>query len=96
MAGKQTGKGGNFESKRNPFLRAVDNEAHAPAFAEHPILGGAIDLVLRAECAIILGRTRDGGAVVLTILDGEDRHRTYCSNPSELSEALRAVVELYS
>jgi len=38
-----------------------------------------------------VGRTRDGGAMVLTVLDGDNRHRTYCSSTAELEAALESL-----
>lgn len=88
------GKGGNFQSKPNPF--AIDGEVSpAPALAGNPALGAAIDEVIRAGCALMIGQTRDGGAVVFTILDADERHRTYCSSAGELERALLALHKMY-
>jgi len=95
MAGTPKGKGGNFDTRRNPFDRQIRAVAGAPELANCTRLGLALDLVMRAGCATIIGTTRDGGAVVLTILDGDDRHRTYCANEKELDDAISAIEELY-
>jgi len=44
---------------------------------------------------VMLGSTRDGGAVVITVFDGEQRHRTYCSNDHELENAFASVLAAY-
>lgn len=95
MAGTQKGKGGSLDTRKNPFATGPKLVAARPEFASHSRCGFAIDSVIRAGCAIIIGSTRDGGAIVLTILDGEDRHRTYCSTDAELEDALHSVEMLY-
>lgn len=90
-----TGKGGDFQTRRNPFTERA-SVGTRPSFADDGSIGLALDAVLRSECAIIIGSTRDGGAVVLTILDGEERHRTYCSNEGELSAAIHMMLVLYN
>lgn len=90
----ERGKGKNFDTRKNPFTQKRIAGSH-PHFDEIQSLGTALDAILRQECAIIIGATRDGGAVVLTILDGPDRHRTYCSTPDELEEAITEIIMLY-
>jgi len=90
-----TGKGGDFQTRRNPFTEKAGT-GNRPAFADNTDIGMALDAILRSECAVIIGCTRDGGALVLTILDGEERHRTYCSNDGELSAALHMILVLYN
>jgi len=95
MANKsESGKGGNFATRKNPFT-ARKGTTIRPRLDEITSLGTAIDAILDAECAVIIGSTRDGGALVLTILDNDERHRTYCSNPEELEEAITEVIMLY-
>ena len=88
------GKGGNFDSRKNPFgnIRLLKS---APDLASVAMLGGTLDKVLRAGHAVMLGHTRDGGALVLTILEGENRHRTYCSNNDELDAAITAMENMF-
>lgn len=88
------GKGGNFDTRPNPFGPQVTSIA--PDFGDQAETGLAIDSILRAGCAIIIGRTRDGGAVCLTVLDGAERHRSYCANDRELANALSALRSSYS
>jgi hypothetical protein len=86
---KPKGKGGNIKTERN--LWAVKDVTTAPDLRECVGMAGAIENLLRAGCAIIIGRTRDGGANVLTVLDGDNRHKTYCSNADELDDAFRQI-----
>lgn len=90
------GKGGSFETKDNPFFNTHRRAKVAPDFDEVSGIGAALDLLVKAGCAVMFGRTRDGGAVVFTVLDGEKRHRTYCSNAEELQEAFDAIREMYA
>jgi hypothetical protein len=90
----ENGKGGAFVTGANPFHNA--RVGGFPMPDKTPLLVGAICAVLRAECAIIIGTTRDGGALSLTVLDGDQRHKTYCSSEAELSEAAKALIEMYT
>lgn len=94
MEKKQRGKGENWDTRPNPFASSK-NVAVAPEFADISAFGLALDKVLKAGCALLVGQTRDGGAVVLTVLDGEQRHRTYCANDAELQAAIDALHFLY-
>jgi|ERR1700688_3997106 len=90
----EKGKGGLWDTRPNPFGQSKTSHI-APELASVSSLGLSFDRVLRTGCAIMLGHTRDGGAVVLTVLDGEQRHRTYCANDAELEEAIAALDFVY-
>jgi hypothetical protein len=100
MAGKITqiggtpGKGGNFNSRPNPFGNNK-SVGHAPELAGTATAALVIDEVLAAGCAIMFGHTRDGGALVCTVLDGEQRHRSYCSNEQELDAMMLSLHNYY-
>lgn len=94
MATATKGKGGNYDSRPNPF-NSKKNGSIAPELAEVPLLASVLDKVLKSGCACMLGHTRDGGAVVLTILDGDNRHRTYCANTAELEDAFSVLNDMY-
>lgn len=94
MATKDRGKGGNWETRPNPFA-ATQKVGTAPSLGDIPSAGLAFDKVLATGCALMLGYTRDGGALVLTVLDGTERHRTYCSSDAELEEAIKALSFVY-
>jgi hypothetical protein len=53
----------------------------------------AILATLAAGCAIMLGVTRDGGAVHITIYDGEAKHRVYIADSVEWDDAMDAVLQ---
>ncbi len=89
------GTGENWDTRRNPFLSKGDMHI-APSFTDCTDLARLLDSVCRAGCALMVGHTRDGGAVVLTILDGDNRHRTYSSNDAELQGAIDSAFAAYS
>lgn len=91
---REAGKGADFIKRANPF-QASFKTGSAPGLDEVSNFGSALDAVLTAGCAIIIGHTRDGGALVLTILDGSERYRTYCSNDEELTAAVKRMHEMY-
>jgi len=100
MAGKITqiggtpGKGGNFNTRANPFGNGK-SVGVAPKLTGTATIGIVLDEVLAAGCAIMLGRTRDGGALVCTVLDGEERHRSYASSEQELDAMMLALHNYY-
>lgn len=95
MAKQQTGKGGLWDTRPNPFAQQKGRTAQGH-LGDVSGLGVALDKVLSTGCAIMFGLTRDGGAMVLTVLDGDERHRTYCSNQSELDLAVEALDLVYT
>lgn len=91
---RENGKGENFVKRSNPF-QASFKTGTAPGLDELSNFGSALDAVLTSGCAVLIGHTRDGGAVVLTILDGSERYRTYCTNNDELVAAVKMMHEMY-
>lgn len=47
----------------------------------------------RLGCAVILGYTSDGGACIVTVLDGPDRYKEYIPATADLSDAVWKLVE---
>jgi len=96
MSKVELGKGGNFESKNNPFYSGPQRKNTRPVITDFPSIAQALELCIAQGCACMVGGTRDNGAVVLTILDGDKRLRTYCSNDQELSDAIEAMSKMYA
>lgn len=67
-------------------LRAVDPST----------LVDALYAVVEQGCALMVGATRDGGAVSLILMDGNERHKLYPSSADELNTALRDLVESFA
>jgi len=91
----ENGKGGNWDSRHNPFVNGSTGHI-APSFTDINDVARLLDCVCRNGCALMVGHTRDGGAVVLTILDGDNRHRTYAANDGELQAAIDSALAAYS
>jgi len=92
---QESGKGGNFDTRPNPFQGSQNRPKTIADYTEVPNLGKALQVLIQAGCACILGGTRDGGAMVVTILDGDNRHRTYCSTSEELQDAFSRIEDMY-
>lgn len=52
-----------------------------------------ITAIVNAGDAVTLGRTRDGGALSLVILSGDDRVRRYARGAEEVEQLLREIRE---
>lgn len=52
-----------------------------------------ITAIVNAGDAVTLGRTRDGGALSLVILSGDDRIRRYARGAAEVEQLLREIRE---
>lgn len=55
----------------------------------------AIDSVIETGDAIIIGRTRDGGAIAVTLISGDEREKLYASDDEELSDLIQTVLRAY-
>jgi hypothetical protein len=91
--GKSNGNGKVVQMARRSNLRPVLPVYWSDADAEKLRL--AIDAVTRQGAAIMVGRTSDGGALSICILDGDSKIKEYPHTASELAEALAAIVEEY-
>jgi len=56
---------------------------------------GALDAVTRAGGAIMFGRTSDGGALSICILDRDQKIKEYPHTSEEAEEVLAAILEEY-
>jgi hypothetical protein len=92
----ENGKGGNIDTRPNPFRAVARHTQARPDLANYSTLGLVLDKIVSAGCGVIIASTRDGGAIVFTVLDGDTRHRTYCSDDTELEEALDSLNEYYT
>lgn len=90
---KTPGRGADFKTEKNPF--ASFQVKDRPALADHSDLGLILDALIDGGDAIIIGATRDGGALAFTVMEGDQRHRTYAATDSELDGALRALHTMY-
>jgi hypothetical protein len=94
-------------TKRNPTAAAIpdvekrflwysQSSAHATEVGEWDLksqqLVDAILALLSAGCGVMFGRTRDGGAIAITIFDGDDRARTYADDSIALDDWANGVI----
>lgn len=61
--------------------------------ADQETIWRAIQEVTNNGDALMFSKTRDEGAVVLTVLSGDDRIRQYATGADEIAELLRIVRE---
>lgn len=57
-------------------------------------VAGFVSAVTNAGDAVIFGRTSDGGALSVTILSGDDKHREYFNDPENATSALKQLAVL--
>lgn len=57
-----------------------------------PLIGEVVGAVTRDGAAILLGTTRDGGALVITVCDGDQRIKFYASSSEEVSSMMSRVL----
>lgn len=94
-------------ARRNPTAQAIPDpekrflwyfqaSAHASEVGEWDLKSQqfteAILTLLSADCGVMFGRTRDGGAVAITIYDGEARSRTYAADSIEMDDWANGVI----
>lgn len=55
-----------------------------------------IALVVDNGAAVILSATRDGSALVITLLNGNDKDKVYCEDVDDLREALTDLASTFA
>lgn len=76
------------EQATNKTVRTASDSVRS---IDAALLADAIAAAISDGVAVLFAATRDGGAVVITVLDGDKRHKAYASNAGEL---LQAVTDL--
>jgi len=88
--GKGSGKGGAFRIEQNNRLaRTVSGDA--ATLDRYGSLGECIECAISAGAYISFGRTTDGGATLIRVLDGDNKLSSYCHSHSDLLEAMEAL-----
>jgi len=92
---RPTGK--NKNTSGGVLLKWRENkQSQAPCYwgdLDAKILMGAVDSVVRAGGAIMLGSTSDGGAYSICILLADDKVKEYPHSVEECEIVLRAVMQ---
>ncbi len=87
------GKSGGHSASRYHLVGGSE-QSHAQATwedAEPDDLWRTVTAIVNAGDAVTLGRTRDGGALSLTILSGDERIRRYARGDVEVKELLAEI-----
>jgi len=85
-----SGKGGDFRVEQNKrYTREA--EGSAADLSRFGSLAECIECVIAAGAYISFGRTTDGGANLIRILDGDDKLSSYCHTHVEVMEAMEAL-----
>ncbi len=83
IGGKKAAQGYQSAYNRRSKANAVRwGEVHAGAVLD------ALDAVQSAGDALLLGATRDGGALVITVCSGDQRHKFYPTSTEECEATL--------
>jgi len=93
LSGPRGSRYANLGTRNQSAPKASWEEANAED------LWRTIYQVTNSGDALMFGLTRDGGAVVLTVLSGDDRTKAYATGEEEIANLLadvRAAVELDS
>lgn len=89
------GKSNDPRASRYSRVGAAKPEAAKASWedADQETLWRTIQEVTAQGDAIMFGLTRDGGAVVLTVLSGDERVKQYATGEEEIAALLRLVRE---
>lgn len=85
------GRGGSFKSlvnRREPGPRLNDLLG-----GRQQQLGDAIQAVILGGLGVLIAPTSDGGAISVTLYEGDQRLRSYASTVEEWEEILRALTD---
>jgi len=88
-------KAGTRSAKRNPFSDGI-TQHDGSRIRLVPDAAEIIDDVINAGAALIISRTSDGGAVVVTLLDDGIRGKAYGGSQAELDQAFERLAATYS
>lgn len=87
--------GGRDSSTKRGYIGRQRASIAWDEIPQHDI-GDLVQSITGAGCAVILGKTSDGGALSITILDGDERYREWPHTTEEFAEVLAWVVGRYS
>lgn len=60
------------------------------------LLAAAIQVILDADCALMIGTTRDHTAVTLAVYVGKDKATNYVGTVAKLEEALNEAIDAFA
>ena len=91
--GSVKGRIGALQRARSVVKRDVGD---VPSFAALGGFGGVVDRLLDNGAAIFIARTRDGGAISVTVRDYDSELREWPKSQDELASLLRAIGDAYA
>lgn len=59
-----------------------------------PLIGEMVGAVTRDGSAVLLGTTRDGGALVVTVCAGDERAKFYASSLEEVASMMQNIISV--
>lgn len=80
-------------SKYGKFARTEPTQKIAWSQTSGQARAELIDAVTASGDAVTFGRTSDGGALAVTILSGQDRHKLYFKTADEFHEQVPDIIE---
>lgn len=88
------GTGGFLKREKNEYnkLRPVGDRCTVVGHGE---LLDMIEAITRAGGYVSFGQTTDGGALLIRVLDGNDKISSYCHSRTELLECIQAFKQEY-
>jgi len=92
--GKERGKGGEFkEETTGGTRRRIGN---ADSVGSVTGLADVVECVISSGAYLSFGRTSDGGATLIRVLDGDTKLSSYCTTTEELLDACDALLARYA
>lgn len=88
--GKAPTSGSGKRSKYTP--RQVIGEVSWDA-SNPTLLTATVSALVEDGCAALFGRSRDGGTLVLTVCDGDERIKYYAASSQEMDGHLAGIFE---
>lgn len=87
---------------KTTFKKSAGNRVQVHTAAETlrkappKLLLDTLAAVVDSGAAVILAGTRDGSALVITLLDGDGKDKVYCEDMDDLREALTDLATAYT
>jgi hypothetical protein len=84
------GKGGAFRIEQNNRIPS-QRQGDCATLDRYGSLAECVECVICAGAYISFGRTTDGGATLIRVLDGDSKLSSYCHTHAEFMEAMEAL-----
>lgn len=93
----QDAAGGKPVFQKQPYVVRNGDKGHLGSVkvTANPTLWKGVQAALTAGCLVMLAYTSDGGALCITVKDGDDRLRSYAASVAEMDAAGQELMQLY-